>query len=239
MKNILITGGCSGLGKDLSLSFKNAGYNVIATYCNSKDYTLLKNEGIDTYKCDLSDEDSINELYSYIVGKYNYIDVLINNAALEEDSEVSFKTKESFMKTFNVNVFGPFLITRLIGDLMYENKTGKIIFISSNNSMGKEDPVTMEYDASKCAVNSLVKNFAKHYAPYVIVNGIAPGWILTDRVIRQNNDLNGCLEKEESKKILLNRFASTEDISNLLLFMSSDKCNYIDGEIIKIDGGSR
>ena len=60
MKNILITGGCSGLGKELSLSFKNAGYNVIATYCNSKDISSLKDVGIDTCKCDLSDENSIN-----------------------------------------------------------------------------------------------------------------------------------------------------------------------------------
>ena len=239
MKNVLITGGCSGLGKDLSLDFKKNGYNVIATYCNSKDLSLLKENGIDTYKCDLSDEDSINNLFSYIKNKYNFIDVLINNAAYEEDSEVSFKTKESFVKTFDINVFGPFLLTRLIGDMMYEKKYGKIIFISSNNSLGKEDPVTMEYDASKSAVNSLVVNFAKHYAPYVMVNGLAPGWILTDRVIKQNSKLDGLLEKEESKKILLDRFANTEDISNMLLFMASDKCNYIDGEIIRIDGGSR
>ena len=239
MKNVLITGGCSGLGKSLSLEFKNNGYNVIATYCNSKDFLSLKESGIDTYKCDLTDENSINDLFNYVRDKYGSIDVLINNAAYEEDSEVSFKTKESFIKTFDINVFGPFLLTRLFGDLMFENKSGKIIFISSNNSINKEDPVTMEYDASKSAVNSLVKNFAKHYAPYVMVNAIAPGWILTDRVIKQNSDLDGMLEKEESKKILLNRFASTEDISNLLLFMASDKCNYIDGEIIRIDGGNR
>ena len=240
MKNVLITGGASGLGKYLALAFKENKYNVIITYNSNRDeaYKLRDEYNIDVYKCDLTSEDDINNIYNQIASKYDNIDILINNASIEEDSEVSFKTKESFMKAYDVNVVGPFLLTRLVGDKMYENKTGKIIFVSSNNAINKMDPVTMEYDASKSAVNSMAKNFAIHYSPYVIVNAVAPGWILTDRVSNQNNELHGMLEKEESKKILLNRFATMEDISNLILFMSSDKCNYINGEIIKIDGGT-
>ena len=241
MKNVLITGGASGLGKYLASSFKNDNYNVIITYNSHRDeaYKLKEELGIDVYKLDLSNEENIISTYNDIIDKYKSIDILINNASFEEDSEVEFKTKESFIKSYDINVVGPFLLTRLVGDSMYSNKSGKIIFISSDNSFDRMDPVTMEYDASKSALNSIVKNFAIHYSPYVIVNGIAPGWILTDRVIKQNDELNGLLEKEECKKILLNRFASMEDISNLLIFMSSDKCNYIDGEIIKVDGGTR
>ena len=164
MKNVLITGGASGLGNYLAKAFKENNYNVIITYNSHRDeaYNLRDNYNIDVYKCDLTNEDDINNTYNQISSKYDNIDILINNASLEEDSEVSFKTKESFMKTYDVNVVGPFLLTRLVGDKMYENKSGKIIFVSSNNAINKMDPVTMEYDASKSAVNSMVNNFAIH-----------------------------------------------------------------------------
>ena len=121
---------------------------------------------------------------------------------------------------------------------MYLNEKGKIINISSNNSIDKFDPITIDYDASKAGLNILTKCFAKEYAPFVNVNAIAPGWILTDRIKKLDDSLDNMFIEEESKSILLNRFATCDDIVNLLLFLASDKSNYINGEIIKIDGGS-
>ena len=70
------------------------------------------------------------------------------------------------------------------------------------------------------------------------MNAVAPGWILTDKVKKLDKLLDNNLSKEENKKILLNRFAECDDITNLVLFLAGDKCNYINGEIIRIDGGS-
>ena len=121
---------------------------------------------------------------------------------------------------------------------MYERKYGKIINISSNNSLDKFDPVTLEYDSSKAGLNILTKNLAKEFSPYVTVNAVAPGWILTDKIKKLDDSLDNKFIEEESNKILLNRFATCEDVCNLVLFLASDKADYINSEIIRIDGGS-
>ena len=242
MSTILITGGASGLGKALVKEYLKEGNNVIFTY-NSSEVNYDELDSISSnylaIKTDLTKEEDINNLYKESINKYNSIDILINNAAIEIDKEFNDKTKEDFMKTLEINTVAPFLLSRLVGKFMYDNKKGVIINISSNNSINKFDPITLEYDASKCALNSISHNLAKEFAPYVRVNTIAPGWILTDKIKELNDSLNNKLVEEESKNILLNRFATMEDISNLVMFLTSDKASYINDEIIRIDGGNK
>ncbi len=236
MKNVLITGGASGLGKEICKSFRNAGYNVIFTYNN----TAFSNEldGCHGFKCDLANEEKINELIKNIYQKYQNIDVLINNAAIEINKDFSSKSKRDFMKTLEVNLVAPFLLSREIGSRMYMYGSGKIINISSNNSLDKYDPVTVDYDASKAGLNILTKCTALEFSPYVTANAVAPGWILTDKIKELDDKLDNQFVPSESKNILLNRFATCDDICNLLLFLASDKSNYINGDIIRIDGGN-
>ena len=167
------------------------------------------------------------------------VDILINNASLEIDKEFDDKTKEDFIKTLDINVVAPFLLSKELGKIMYANKKGVIINISSNNALDKYNPITLEYDASKSALNSLTHNLAIELAPYVRVNAIAPGWILTDRIKKLDEELNNKFIEEESKNILLERFATEEDIANLVMFLTSDKASYINSEIIRIDGGNK
>lgn len=245
-KIVLITGGATGLGRSLAKAFASEGYDIVITYNNGKDEaSSLKQMLEDMYKvnvvvikCDLSKEEDISCVKEEIVKKFGRVDVLVNNAAIEIDMDFDKKTKAVFMHTLEVNLVGTFLISRCIADLMYENKYGKIVNIASNNAIDKNDPITLEYDASKCGLISLTHNLAKQYAPFVNVNAVAPGWIMTDKVIKENNFLDNKLVEEESKKILLNRFGSEEDICNLVLFLASDKASYINSEVIRIDGGS-
>lgn len=242
MSTVLITGGASGLGKELVKSYLKEGYNVVFTYNNSNvNYDELNNISSNylAIKTDLSKEVDINNLVKESLSRYENIDILINNAAVEIDKSFFDKTKEDFMKTLEVNVVAPFLLSRLVGKNMYDNKKGVIINISSNNSIDKYDPITLEYDASKSALNSVSHNLAKEFSPYVRVNTIAPGWILTDRIKELDKTLNGKFVEEESNNILLNRFAKEEDIVNLVMFLTSDKASYINDEIIRIDGGNK
>lgn len=232
MRNVLITGGAFGLGKELVKSFNKKGYNVIYTYFKTKPDDELK--GIKGICCDLSNEKDINELLK----KVKDIDILINNAAVEYTKDFYLKKKKDFLYTMEVNLIAPFILSRELGKRMYDNKYGKIINISSNNSINKYDSSTIDYDASKAGLNILTKVLAKEFAPLVNVNAVAPGWILTDKVKELDDNLDNKLTEEESKKILVNRFAEPEDICNLVLFLASDKSSYIDGEVIKIDGGS-
>ncbi len=236
MKTVLITGGASGLGKELCLSFKEKGYIVLFTYNTTEPSSEL--DGCYGYKCDLSKEDNIKELVKKIYEDYKSIDVLVNNAAVEINKDFASKTKFDFMKTLEVNLVAPFLLCKEIGARMYLNEYGKIINISSNNSIDKYDSTTVDYDASKAGLNILTKCVAKEYAPFVNVNAVAPGWILTDKIKKIDDSLDNKFVEEESKKILLNRFATCQDICNLVLFLASDEANYINSEVIRIDGGS-
>ena len=236
MNIVLITGGASGLGKKLCMAFRDNNYKVLFTY--NKTIPDSELEGCLGYKCNLFNEEEIKNTLRKIYDEHKDIDVLINNAAIENNKEFSEKTKTDFLKTLEINLVAPFLLSKEIGSRMYMKGYGKIINISSNNSIDKYDPVTVDYDASKAGLNILTMCLAKEFAPFVKVNAIAPGWILTDKMKRLDDSLDNKFVEEESKNILLNRFASCEDISNLVLFLASDKADYINSEIIKIDGGS-
>ena len=238
MEKVLITGGASGLGKYLVKSYLKNNFYVYFTYNNTTpNYEELNSISREykAIKCDLSKEEDIYNMLKEI----DSVDILINNASLEIDKEFEDKTKEDFIKTLDINVVAPFLLSKELGKKMYANKKGVIINISSNNALDKYNPITLEYDASKSALNSLTHNLAIELAPYVRVNAIAPGWILTDRIKKLDEELNNKFIEEESKNILLERFATEEDIANLVMFLTSDKAGYINSEIIRIDGGNR
>lgn len=236
MRNVLVTGGTSGLGKEIVKSLKKEGYNVLYTYHNTLPDDSLS--GCTGFKCDLSNEESIKDLVKNVYDKVDNVDILINNAAIEINKDFSSKSKRDFMRTLEINLVAPFLLSREIASRMYINGYGKIINISSNNSIDKFDSVTVDYDCSKAGLNILTKCLAKEFAPFVRVNAIAPGWILTDKIKKLDDSLDNKFVEEESKKILLNRFATCDDICNLIIFLSSDKSDYINSEIIRIDGGN-
>lgn len=239
--NILITGATSKIGEEIALKFASNN-RLILTYNKNtykKDKLKEKLDKIDAdyvfIKCDLTEEEDINNLYEVIKEKYKKIDVLVNNAALEYTTDFNLKTKKDFLDVLNVNLIGPFLLSRLIGNLMYEQKSGKIINITSNNAIDQYDSSTLEYDTSKSGLITLTHILANHYAPYVNVNAIAPGWIKTDKVNELNDSLNGMLVKEESKKIFKNRFGEPKEVAELVYFLVS--ADYINDEVIRIDGG--
>lgn len=238
----MITGGASGLGRELSIHFAKENYDVLLTYNSSEDAAReLKSDleskygvTVTIFKCDLSSEFDVDSMLKNI----EVVDVLVNNAAVEINHDFYEKTKEDFMYTLQVNLIAPFLISRDIGKKMMLIGHGKIINIASNNAILKMDPVTLEYDASKAGLINLTYNLAKEFAPFVNVNAVAPGWIKTEKIEMIDRELDGKFIEGESKKILLNRFAEPKDICNLVLFLASEKADYINSEVIRIDGGS-
>ena len=168
-----------------------------------------------------------------IENKYSKIDVLVNNAGIVIDKEFNDKTVEDWTKTLKVNLIAPFLLTKLIGNKMYDNKNGTIINISSTNGINTYYPPSTDYDASKSGLISLTYNSAVQYAPYVRVNCVAPGWVNTE----MNKELEEDFIKTESEKILVKRFGKPEEIANVVYFLASDEATFINSEVIKVDGG--
>ena len=239
--NVLITGGTRGIGYSIALKFAMNGYNLILNYVNDDIQANNVKEELEKYnvkvlliKADISKEEDVKLIYSKSL-EFGNIDCVINNAGIAMDCLLEDKTVDNFKRILDVNLIGPFLICKYFGQKMFENKMGNIINISSTNAIDTYYPESMDYDASKAGLNSLTKNFANFFSPYVRVNAVACGWVNTD----MNKDMASEYKKNEEDKILLNRFAEANEIANVVYFLASDEASYVNGSIIRVDGGKR
>lgn len=241
-KIALITGGASGLGREISRMLASKNIDLIISYNTSMDKAnSLKEELESKYdinvlliKCDISIEEEINNMVNTVKKEFGYVDYLVNNAAICLDSLYEDKNKNNFMKTLEVNVVGTFLVSKLIGNMMYEHKSGSIVNLSSTNGISKYFPMSLDYDASKAGINSLTHNLALQYSPYVRVNAIAPGWVKTESEMK---DLDEDYIKSEENKIFIKRMAEPIEIARVVYFLLSDDASYINNQIIEVDGG--
>ena len=241
-KIVLVTGSSSGLGREIVRDLAND-YEVIIHYNNSYNDALSLKDEIDKkynkdvmmVKCDLSNEEEIDNMIEEIYNRYDKIDVLINNAALAIDTCFEDKTKDNFMKTLEVNLIAPFLLSKKIGLRMKENKDGVIINVSSTNGIDTYYPESLDYDASKAGLINLSHNLANYLAPYVRVNTVCPGWMNTP----MNKELDSDFKNKEEDKILLGRFGEVEEVAKVIKFLISDDASYINDSIIRVDGGKK
>lgn len=240
-KVVLVTGGSRGIGRAISLAFAKSEYDIVINYKERDTSALeLKREIEDKYsshvllvKADVSSEEQVKNMVDKTIATYGKIDCLVNNAGIAIDKEFEDRTVIDFTKTLSTNLIGPFLVSKYVGSKMVENRGGKIINISSTNGINCFFPTSIDYDASKAGVINLTHNLAIQFAPYVNVNCVAPGWVNTE----MNQDLPEDFLAEEKDKIYLKRFAEPEDIAKVVLFLASDDACFINGEVIKVDGG--
>lgn len=227
MKKVLITGATSGIGY-ATLKYLVEKYEVIFTYCHNetKALEIANKYHIKCHQLDLESKESIEKL----VDNIDDLDILINNAAIAMDNSFDEKTYEEFSKVINTNLMGTYYLTKLLSKKI--NKDGNILFISSTNGIDTCYIESIDYDASKAGVISLMHNFAKELAP-IRVNTIAPGWVDTE----MNISLSPDFRKQEENKILLKRFANPEEISKVIEFIISRDASYINDTVIRVDGG--
>ena len=241
-KIALITGGAKGIGEAIVKVLAEDGYDVVINYLSSKsDAYKLKEEIISNshvnclaIKCNVSNEVEVDSMFKEIEEKLGDVSILINNAAVDLSNLFHLKTVEEFKKTLDVNLIGTYITSKRAYKNMLKNEYGRIINISSTNGINTYYPLSIDYDASKAALISLTHNLAVQFAPFVHVNGIAPGFIGTE------NELDGYDEeflKQECEKILLQRYGDPKEVAHLVSFLVSNKADYINNTIIRIDGG--
>lgn len=240
-KVALVTGGARGIGKAIVERLAKEGYNIAINYNSSEDRAKvllqeLENNGVQAIivKADISNEEEVKAMVSSVVDKFGKIDILVNNSAVNYDTLFQDKTTEQFRRTLDVNVIGTFLVSKYAGEVMYNNKYGKIINLSSTNGINTYFPMCIDYDASKSAINSLTHNLATQFAPFVTVNAVAPGFIATESEVSGMDEEFIALETE---KVMVKRAGEPEDVANLVCFLASDQANFINNQVIKIDGG--
>lgn len=242
MKTVLVTGSSKGIGRATIIEFAKLGYNVVINYFNSEKEALELKTLVQTkynvkalvIKCDISNEKEVKLMIKEIIDKFKQIDILVNNAGIAIDNSIDLKNSKEFKKVLDVNLLGPYLVTKYASKYMLERKCGNIIFISSTNGIDTNYEYSIDYDASKAGVISLMKNFAIILSPHIRVNTIAPGWTNTESVLI---DLDESFRKKENSNILLNRFAEPNEIAKVVIFLASDLASYINNAVIRVDGG--
>lgn len=239
MKTFLITGASGGIGSEIARTLAKKNNKLILIYnTDKKSASFLQKElstkcEVEVCKCDLTNAEQINEMVDKVIKKYGKIDCLINCAGKSMFKLIQDTTEEDYSFIFNNNLKSNVLLTSKVSKHMISEKCGKIINISS---MWGVVGASMEslYSASKAAINNLTLSLAKELGPSnITVNAICPGLI--------NTKMNNCLTKETIDDIVentpLNKIGIPKDIANLVEFLSSEKANFITGQIITVDGG--
>jgi len=231
-KNVIVTGGASGIGRAIVAYVKQQGDTPIVIDCLAPDHeavTLLKAQNIVYLRADVSSGDSVKEAFSCI----DRIDVLVNNAGIARDGLALRLSESDWDTVLAVNLKGAFLCSQQALKRMIRQDKSYIINISSIVGL-HGNPGQANYAASKAGLIALTKTLAQEYASRnIMVNAIAPGFIKTPMTERLS------LEVQENilARIALKRFGTPEDIAYLISFLISGHADYITGQVISLDGG--
>ena len=239
-KTALITGGSKGIGKDIVKKFINSNCNVAFTYLSSDEEAAKiekefgrNNLKIKKYKSDASNFEASSKLVEDVIKDFGGFDILINNAGITKDNLILRMDQDAWKKVIDINLNSCFNLTKCSVREFIKKKEGVIINISSIVGV-KGNAGQSNYAASKAGVNGFTKSIALELASRNIrCNAIAPGFIETDMTSKDGS----ALFDKWIESIPLKRAGIVDDVSELCLFLASDKASYITGQIINVDGG--
>ncbi|SDX85993.1 SDR family NAD(P)-dependent oxidoreductase [Salimicrobium album] len=234
-KVAIITGGASGMGKEMVDLFKNEGAFVIAADVNEEGLKAVGQEtNVEGVKLDISSDEDWKNAVQKIKDQHGKIDILVNNAGITTEKSADDTTVEDWELMMRINSYGPFAGIKHVAPYMAENGKGSIVNISSFTAqigLGFNS-----YSASKGAVRAISKSASTTYGKQgVRVNAVFPGVIETP-MTKNLKESGGMLEQLE-KATPLGRLGKPEDIARAVLFLASDDADYITGAELVIDGG--
>ena len=239
MKTVVVTGASKGIGRAVVKEFANNGYNVVICYNKSvSDSQQLLNEVSQTtraiaVKVDVSNEDDVKNMVEITKKNFGNIDVLANCAGVSDTRLLIDSTKDDYDFVFDTNMRGTYNTCKLVGREMLSSQSGKIINISSIWGL-RGGSCESVYSASKGAIIAFTKALAKELGPNGInVNAVAPGFIQTDMTKNVTEEIR----QEIMDNSALGRLGTPEDVASVVLFLASEKSEFITGQVIGVDGG--
>jgi NAD(P)-dependent dehydrogenase (short-subunit alcohol dehydrogenase family) len=241
-KRAVVTGGGSGIGTMIARGFVEAGMHVIIASRKEASLKEVTDELSQLGDCsylvaDLSTEEGCRGLGEAVAERWESLDVLVNNAGANWGAPLAEQDHASWARVLNVNVEGVFHTTKFLLPLLQAAGTAespaRIINIGSVDGIQVPGFETYAYSSSKAAVHQLTRHLAKHLAPSITVNAIAPG-PFQSRMMRATLEAAG---DQMAKMMPLKRIGRDEDMAGAAIFLASPASSFMTGTIIPVDGG--
>lgn len=241
-KVALITGASYGIGLAIATGLASVGAKIVFNDINEE----LVNKGLEAYKergikaygyvCDVTNEEAVKDFISKVEKEVGVVDILVNNAGIIKRIPMIEMSAEDFRKVIDIDLNGPFIMSKAVIPSMIKKGHGKIINICSMMSeLGRE--TVSAYAAAKGGLKMLTKNIASEYGEYNIqCNGIGPGYIATPQTapLRQPGvPFNEFI----ISKTPAGRWGTTDDLVGPAIFLASEASNFVNGHILYVDGG--
>lgn len=246
-KIALVTGAAYGIGLSIAKALANAGAKIVFN-CSRRETVerglqAYKEFGIDAkgYVCDVTDEDAVIKMVADIESTIGVIDILVNNAGIIKRIPMHETSVEDFRRVVDVDLVAPYICAKAVIPGMIKKGHGKIINICSMMSeLGRE--TVSAYAAAKGGLKMLTKNICSEYGEYNIqCNGIGPGYIATEQTAPlreiQPDGSRHPFDRFIISKTPAGRWGTPEDLEGPAVFLASDASNFVNGQILYVDGG--
>lgn len=241
-KIALVTGASYGIGYALAMAFARAGATIVFNDINQemidKGLASYAADGVKAYGyvCDVTDEDAVYALVEQVKKDVGVVDILVNNAGIIKRIPAVEMTAKDFRQVIDIDLNGPFIVSKAFAPGMIAKGAGKIINICSMMSeLGRE--TVSAYAAAKGGLKMLTKNLACEWAEHNIqVNGIGPGYIATPQTAPLREDghpFNNFIIGRTPAA----RWGTPEDLQGPAIFLASEASNFVNGHILYVDGG--
>lgn len=237
-KVAIVTGAGRGLGQGIAVGFGEAGADVV---CTARTVEQIQDTAAQVRQtgrkalavaCDVRDMEQIESMVRNTMQEFGRVDVLVNNAGGGLFRSVMGASQRSFESDLRTNLISVFLCIKAVAPIMQQQKAGSIINISSRDSQMPSLGMGA-YGAAKAGVNSLTKTLAWELAPYVRVNSILPGSVLTPTNMEFLGSVNDLLIEATPAR----RTGKPEDIALAAIYLASSASEWVTGKLLEVDGG--
>jgi 3-oxoacyl-[acyl-carrier protein] reductase len=227
-RSVLVTGGNRGIGRTIAESFKEAGDQVAVTYRSGEPPAEFL--GV---QCDVTDPEQVEAAFAKIEAEQGPVEVLVANAGITRDTLLLRMSEDDWESVIQTNLTGAFRVARRAAKGMLRLRRGRILFISSVvGLLGSAGQVN--YAASKSGLVGMARSMSRELGSRgITANVVAPGFVETDMTAQLPEEK----KKEYLATIPMQRFASTAEVADAVVWLASERAGYITGAVIPVDGG--
>lgn len=238
-KVAVVTGGASGIGQKAAEFFLEEGVKVLVADINRERVDqvtgFLRGKGeVDGFAVDVQDEQAVSQMIRRTVDRFGAVDFLVNSAGIGGSMQpLEIAPKSEWGRILEINLMGTINCCRAVMPVFKEKNAGRIVNLASEAGVSGEKGLEI-YSASKGGVISLTKALAKNLGRHnVTVNAVAPAFVHSP----MTSYLTPEVEKKWLKMYVLKRLGETADIASMIVFLCSERCSWITGQTISINGG--